>query len=105
MSRRWHVTKDELEFVTWLSRVNQDLGRYIVRLIDEANPLCTTDYTTDLNQVETELAQALTETARAVGSRAQTLPRQGRRPTERALAAAPATVDHPSEQSDRRVTR
>ncbi|MFI9811425.1 hypothetical protein [Saccharothrix variisporea] len=93
------MTKEELEFVTWLSRVNQDLGRYIVRLMDETNPLCTTEYTTDVGQVATDLAHALTEAAQVIRNGARTPPRQSRGSGQRALHAQAAT-DHTPGQPD-----
>ncbi|XVV02689.1 hypothetical protein ACQPW3_35860 [Actinosynnema sp. CA-248983] len=93
------MTEEELEFVAWVSRVNQDLGRYVVRLVDQANPLCTTEYTTALVDIETQLAEDLTEAAKAISARRHALPRQVRGFAERTVTAArPGVVlDQPSE--------
>ncbi|XVV06704.1 hypothetical protein ACQPW3_15485 [Actinosynnema sp. CA-248983] len=101
------MTEEELAFVAWVSRVNQDLGRYVVRLVDEANPLCTTEYTTQLVEIENQLAADLAEAAHAVAARRYALPRQIRGPAERTLPAARPgiVIDQPSELARGRVTR
>jgi hypothetical protein len=63
------MTKDELLFNAWLSSLNQRLGRYVVRLMDEANPLATTEYTVPLIEVEAALGADLRELADAITGR------------------------------------
>lgn len=101
------MTEEELAFVAWVSRVNQDLGRYVVRLVDEANPLCTTEYTTKLVEIESQLAADLAEAAQAIAARRYALPHQARGPAERTPPTAwpGIVIDQPSELACGRVTR
>ncbi|MEU6153246.1 hypothetical protein ABZ816_24915 [Actinosynnema sp. NPDC047251] len=68
------MTKDELLFNTWLSSVNTRLGRYVVRLMEESvhvvRPGEESRYRDQLGVVEVELAQDLTELARAIAGKA-----------------------------------
>jgi hypothetical protein len=60
------VTKDELLYSAWLANLNHRLGRYAVRLMDEANPTATTEYTVPLAEVEAALGNDLLELADAI---------------------------------------
>ncbi|MEU4802363.1 hypothetical protein [Actinosynnema sp. NPDC023587] len=60
------MTRDELLFNAWLTSVNHRLGRYVVRRLDEANPLATTSYTAGLLDVETQLGNELVELGTAL---------------------------------------
>lgn len=64
------MTKGELLFNAWLTSVNQRLGRYTVRLMDEAAPASTTEYTVPLAEVEAELGEDLMELALAISEKA-----------------------------------
>lgn len=68
------MDKRELLFNTWLSSVNTQLGRYITRLLTEADPHSTTEYTTPLSDVERELGAALIELGMAISDKAADLP-------------------------------
>ncbi|MFC5056385.1 hypothetical protein [Saccharothrix xinjiangensis] len=104
---RWlGVTRDELLFNAWLSSVNTELARYIVRLVDESahaspppsGPSGELRGALDLAEVEAALAFDLAEVAKAIALKAsgQPYPRRGRmqaggppaRPDLPALAAA-----------------
>jgi hypothetical protein len=73
------VTKDELLYSAWLTNLNHRLGRYAVRLMDEANPTATTEHTAPLAEVEAALGSDLLELADAILGKSAgfTVPVQG----------------------------
>jgi hypothetical protein len=68
------VTKDELCYNSWLTQVNFRLGRYVVRLVDEASGLCTTEYTMPLAKVEAMLGHDLMELGSAALAKSSGVP-------------------------------
>lgn len=68
------MDEDELRFNSWLTSVNSQLGRYTARLLTEADPLSTTEYTTPLHVVEQQLGAALIELGHTVTDKAAGLP-------------------------------
>ncbi|MGM1063668.1 hypothetical protein [Saccharothrix sp. Mg75] len=83
------MTRDELLFNAWLSSVNTELARYVVRLVDEsaqaapppAGPGGEPHGDVDLAEVEAALAFDLAEVAKAIALKAtgQPYPRRGRK--------------------------
>ncbi|WP_433260739.1 hypothetical protein ACQPZF_24925 [Actinosynnema sp. CS-041913] len=63
------MTKDELLFNAWLTSLNHRLGRYVVRLMDEANATAITEYTVLPAEVEAALGEDLRELAEAILAR------------------------------------
>ncbi|GGP81864.1 hypothetical protein [Saccharothrix coeruleofusca] len=64
------MDRDELLFNAWLTSVNTRLGRYVVRLVDEACLRPAPRHSVPLVQVERELAEDLTELADAIARKA-----------------------------------
>jgi hypothetical protein len=60
------VDKQQLVFTARLSSVNSLLGRYIARLMNEADPLTRTEYTVPLVEMEREVGVELVELARVI---------------------------------------
>ncbi|GAA3458105.1 hypothetical protein ACFFSW_13240 [Saccharothrix longispora] len=83
------MTKDELLFNAWLSDVNTELARYVVRLVDESAPAASRPSgpsgglpaAADLVEVEAALAFDLAEVAKAIALKAtgQPYPRRARK--------------------------
>lgn len=68
------MNRDELLFGAWLSSLNTRLGRYAVRLVDEASMPGHTDYSEALPEVERKLATDLIELAHAILRKSDGLP-------------------------------
>ncbi|CCH29321.1 hypothetical protein BN6_20000 [Saccharothrix espanaensis DSM 44229] len=65
------VNRAELEFIARITRANTLLGRYCARLMDEADPLCTTEYTVPLHNIERDLSREVIELGDLIGRRAE----------------------------------
>lgn len=66
----YRMNKQQLLFNAWVTSVNTSLGRYIARLMTEADPHCTTEFTTPLPEVEWDLAGELLVLAHALFQKA-----------------------------------
>ncbi|WP_158839455.1 hypothetical protein [Saccharothrix deserti] len=64
------MNQQELLFSARLSSVNSLLGRYIARLMNEADPLSRTEYTVPLAEVEQEVGTELAKLAHAILNKA-----------------------------------
>lgn len=66
---------------------------HAARLVDEANPLCTTEYTVPLAEVERQFANDLDKAAEAIAVRARRLPHQARAPAAFPFSATRPQLD------------
>ncbi|MEU4801313.1 hypothetical protein [Actinosynnema sp. NPDC023587] len=64
------MTREELLYNAWLTELNTRLGRYIVRLIDEAGRHPDDASSFPLEELETSLSEDLTELAKAIAEKA-----------------------------------
>lgn len=80
------MDKQQLLFNAWVTSVNTSLGRYIARLMTEADPRSTTEFTTALAQVEQDLADELLELAHVLfqksADRPYTVPNSSHQPVQ-----------------------
>ncbi|ROP38998.1 hypothetical protein [Saccharothrix texasensis] len=93
------MTKDELLFNAWLTSLNQRLGRYVVRLMDEATPTATTEYTVPLAEVEAALGRDLLELADAILGKSAGFTVPVQRPSNQAGTRPRRTPELPSPDS------
>lgn len=79
------MNKEELVHLAACTNLNSELGRYVARVMDEANDNGHTEYTTPIDDVKRALGAQMVELGEAL---------------QRRLPAGPLVIEHVAQQED-----